>query len=162
MVQEPVNSNRLTVAKLASSKTNNRVTELSPVPLNKVTVEPRHQLAQELDRVTALKEELELPSNNKAMAVLKLEVLLELGKDMALKEELRSSNRVTAVLRPQLVQELDKDMVEHQTVNRSQPTLTTQTAMATLSLRHPPHPTNKRFENIFPLYFFAIVINSIK
>ena len=126
MDQLPVNSNRLTVAKLDSSKSNNRVTELSPVPLNKVTVEPSHQLAQELDRVTALKEELELPSKTKAMAVLKLEVLVELGKDM----------------------------VEHQTVNRSQPTLTTQTAMATLSLRHPPHPTNKRFENIFPLIFF--------
>ena len=122
MVQEPDNSNRLTAAKLASSNSNNRVTELSPVPLNKVTVEPRHQLAQELDRVTALKEELELPSNNKAMAVLKLEVLAE----------------------------LDKGMVEHQVVNRSQPTLTTQTPMATLSLRHLLHPTNKRFENIFP------------
>ena len=143
MVQEPDNSNRLTAAKLASSNSNNRVTELSPVPLNKVTVEPRHQLAQELDRVTALKEELELPSNNKAMAVLKLEVLLD--KDMALKEELPSSNRVTAVLKPQLVQELGKDMVEHQTVNRSQPTLTTQTAMAT-NLLHPLHPTNRRFE----------------
>ena len=127
MVQEPDNSNRLTAAKLASSNSNNRVTELSPVPLNKVTVEPRHQLAQELDRVTALKEELELPS----------------------------SNRVTAVLKPQLVQELGKDMVEHQTVNRSQPTLTTQTPMATLSLRHLLHPTNKRFENIFPLIFFS-------
>ena len=143
MVQEPDNSNRLTAAKLASSNSNNRVTELSPVPLNKVTVEPRHQLAQELDRVTALKEELELPSNNKAMAVLKLEVLLD--KDMALKEELPSSNRVTVVLRPHLAQELDKGMVEHQVVNRSQPTLTTQTAMAT-NLLHPLHPTNRRFE----------------
>jgi hypothetical protein len=106
-------------------------------------VEPRHQLAQELDRVTALKEELELPSNNKAMAVLKLEVLLD--KDMALKEELPSSNRVTVVLRPHLAQELDKGMVEHQVINRSQPTLTTQTAMAT-NLLHPLHPTNRRFE----------------
>ncbi len=144
MVQEPDNSNRLTAAKLASSNSNNRVTELSPVPLNKVTVEPRHQLAQDLDRVTALKEELELPSNNKAMAVLKLEVLLD--KDMALKEELPSSNRVTVVLRPHLALELDKDMAEHQTVNRSQPTLTTQTAMATLSLLHPLHHTNRRFD----------------
>ena len=117
MDQLPGNSNKDTVAKLDSSNSNNRVTELSPVPLNKVTVEPRHQLAQELDRVTALKEELELPS----------------------------SNRVTAVLKPQLVQELGKDMVEHQTVNRSQPTLTTQTAMAT-NLLHPLHPTNRRFE----------------
>jgi hypothetical protein len=127
MDQLPGNSNKDTVAKLDSSNSNNRVTELSPVPHNKVTVEPRHQLAQELDRVTALKEELELPS----------------------------SNRVTAVLKPQLVQELGKDMVEHQTVNRSQPTLTTQTPMATLSLRHLLHPTNKRFENIFPLIFFS-------
>ena len=117
MVQEPDNSNRLTAAKLASSNSNNRVTELSPVPLNKVTVEPRHQLAQELDRVTALKEELELPSSNKAMVVLKLEVLAE----------------------------LDKGMVEHPAVNRSQPTLTTQMAMAT-NLLHPLHHTNRRFE----------------
>ena len=102
MDQLPGNSNKDTVARLENSKSNNRVTELSPVPLNKVIVEPRHQLAQELD----------------------------------------------------------KDMVEHQTVNRSQPTLTTQTPMATLSLRHLLHPTNKRFENSFPLYFFAIVISA--
>jgi hypothetical protein len=141
MVQEPDNNNRPTVAKLGNSNSSNRVMELNPVPLSKVMVVPRHQLVQEPDRVTELKEELALPSSNKVMVELRLEVLAELVRATVLKEVLPSSNRVTAALRPLL--ELDKAMAVHRTANRNQPTPTTQTAMAT-NLLPQLHPTSKR------------------
>jgi len=145
MALEPANNSRLTAAKLANSSSSSRATELSPVPHNKVMVVFRHQLAQELDRVTVLKEEPLPHNNNKVMVVLRLEVLAQLDKVMVLKEELPSSNRVTAGLRPQLVLEVDKDMAVDQTASRNKPTLTTETE--TLSLLHPLHLTNRRLDN---------------
>jgi hypothetical protein len=117
MAQQPDNNSRVMVAKLASSSSSNRVTELSPVPLNRVMVVLRPQLAQELDRVTALKEAL--PSSNKVMVALRLEVLAE-----------------------------PHHMAVHPAA-RNQPTPTTETATATLSLLHPLHPTNRRLKSSF-------------
>jgi hypothetical protein len=139
------------VAKLDNNNCNSRVTELSPVPLNRVMVVLRLQLAQELDKDTALKEE-PLPHNsNKGMVLLRLEVPLELDKVMVLKEELPSSNRATVGFRPQLALELDKDMAVHQTVSKNQPILTTETE--TLNLLHPLHPTNKRLNNSTIIFY---------